>query len=122
MQTYISLKFVLASLIVIATVVYGQCEKLSIPKADKEQFKFYKQSYYKDLFKAIEPRPLKCITVGKFASAGFNIKRGGVVTMYEKSECRGVSKDRKIPGSSMPGNNMKDYGILFESIRYTPNP
>ncbi|OMJ16632.1 hypothetical protein AYI69_g7758 [Smittium culicis] len=112
----------MASLIVLSTVVYGQCDNLSSPTADREQFKFYKQSFYKDLFKAVVPRPRRCITVGKFASANFNIIRGGVVTMYEKSGCHGVSKDRTIPGSSMPGDNMSDYGMLFRSIRYTPNP
>ncbi|OMJ07179.1 hypothetical protein AYI70_g8801 [Smittium culicis] len=122
MNTFISLKSILASFLVIATVVYGQCGGSNTSITSDDKFKFFKEPFYKELFKVVNPSPYKCVTVGKFASASFKVSRGGVVTMYEHSGCSGVSKDRVIPQSSQPGHNIKDYGILFRSIRYTPSP
>ncbi|OMJ27142.1 hypothetical protein AYI69_g3433 [Smittium culicis] len=83
-------------------------------------FQFFKQSYYKQPIKSVVPRPNVCIEVGKFGSAKFIGPAGGTVQMFAEAGCAGESKERIIPESGAPGDNLSEYGKLFSSVKYIP--
>ncbi|OMJ15796.1 hypothetical protein AYI69_g8070 [Smittium culicis] len=83
-------------------------------------FVFFRNSYYDDQVASISPRPNRCYTVGKFASAAFYGPALDVINMFTEPYCRGIMKERVISVSGAPGDNIKDYGMLFSSFIYKP--
>ncbi|OMJ11570.1 hypothetical protein AYI70_g2905 [Smittium culicis] len=91
----------------------------AVPKSPVN-FDFFRQSYYNEKITSISPIPNRCYTVGKFASAIFYGSDSDVVKMFTEPCCNGMMKERIIPVSGAPGDNIKDYGQLFSSFIYKP--
>ncbi|OMJ07387.1 hypothetical protein AYI70_g2879 [Smittium culicis] len=108
----------LGFILVVATLSYiATCN--GVPKSPAN-FDFFRHSYYKEKITSISPRPNRCYTVGKFASAAFYGPALDVVRMYTEPHCNGMMKERVISISGAPGDNIKDYGQLFSSFIYKP--